>query len=534
MSSPKNDIQATARSIHEQSEANESSPLLPTSPAERSVEASLPRHRIFRTRQSIILVLLLVILLCSFGDQLEEAPLARIYESIICYKYYEQHDTSKLRLPRNELGAGAIGGVDEMWCKEPEVQDDLAMLNGLQPFLDGLPGLLLAVPFGWAADRYGRWPFLMLNIIQAIVKLAWAQFVAWQWQIFDVRALWARSLFCILGGGDQVASALFFVSVSDVVSEKERASVFLRVGATNISASLFMPPLAALLMRRSPWIPSLMGTAMFLLAILLYSFVPETLNYTTPEDHLTPNIIPVQGPETITADPLVPANFVVRSAIKLKKTMTFLTRDYRVTLLILPFITHMLAASSTQLLLQYISKRYNLTFSSATLLVTVRNGVQVLLLFTILPCVSTLAMKRFRLSSQTKDLYLARASQVLAAVGWVAVAASPNIPVVAISLAVVSMGQGAMLLVRSFLSSIVPADEIARTYSVIAIVDTVGVMLGSPLLAILFEKGMVKGPAWTGLPFLFLGSSAALFAGLLFVIRLRKGEDEVVQEDARV
>ncbi|GIZ40810.1 hypothetical protein CKM354_000413400 [Cercospora kikuchii] len=510
-------------------EHSETSPLLSPTTTEDHNRNSISRHTLFRTPNAILLVMLAVVVLTSFGDQLGEVPLNRIYESVLCYKHYETNDPSKIKLPRSALGPGAIGGVDELWCKKAdEVQNDLAMLNGLLLFLNGIPGLLLAVPFGWAADRYGRWPFIMLNLFQIAAKVVWSQFVAWQWQIFDVRVMWAQSLFCLLGGGSPVISALFFVAIQDVVPEKDRASAFLRLGAANLSASLLMPPLAALLMRKSPWIPSIMGTVMFILAMLLYLLVPETLHYGKAEADSNQAESNLAGstpgpPDLAPSNPPISANVIVVYSEKFKATMAFLTRDYRVPLLILPFVAHILIAEIASLLLQYVSKRYSLTFSAATILITIRNGVTVLLLVVILPYLSTLAMTRFGLSSQRKDLYLARISQIFVAVGWLALAASTNIPVAGISLAISSLGQGAALLMRSFLSTIVPANEIARTYSVIAIVDTLGIMFGSPLLALLFEKGI-------GLPFVALGLSSALFAVLLFIVKVRKGEDEIVSD----
>ncbi|KAI5370178.1 putative major facilitator superfamily, MFS transporter superfamily [Septoria linicola] len=501
-----------------QHEDNESTPLLSSSQAQND---GVKKRQLFQTPQSIVLALLAVVILTSFGDMLEEAPIARIYEAVLCYEHYEEYDSSKIKIPRSELGPGAIGGVDELWCKQADpVQNDLAMLNGIQLFLDGFPCLLLAVPFGWLADRYGRKPFIMLNLIQFMARTCWAQFVAWQWQFFDVRALWAQSLFCVLGGGAPTASALFFCAISDVVPEKDRANAFLRLSAANLSASLFMPPLAALLMEKTPWIPSLVGAVLMALAVVLYLFVPETLNYAGHSGPAAADSA-LGPPEPAVSNLPISRNFLVRYTDRVRTTMAFLTRDYRVPLLILPFLTHILITGTGQLLLQYISKRYTLTFSSATLVITVRNAVQVALLFTILPFVSTFVMTKLGLSSQRKDLYLALISQILVTIGWLAVAASPNIPTVGISLAIASLGQGATTLIRSFLSSILPADEIARTYSVIAIVDTLGIMLGSPLLAELFKKDI-------GLPFWALGGSNAFFVVLLFAIPIRKGEESAI------
>lgn len=78
---------------------------------------------------------------------------------------------------RDAVGPGAVAGVDEALCKVDEVQDELAMLNSVMQLLDGFPSLTLALLFGWAADRFGRWPFVFLNLIQYALRAAWTQFV---------------------------------------------------------------------------------------------------------------------------------------------------------------------------------------------------------------------------------------------------------------------------------------------------------------------------------------------------------------------
>ena len=72
--------------------------------------------------------------------------------------------------------------------------------------------------------------------------------ITWFWQRFDVRMSWLSTLAACIGGGDTVISGIFFVILSDITPEAERAGVFLRVGAANLLANLCMPPLSAVLM----------------------------------------------------------------------------------------------------------------------------------------------------------------------------------------------------------------------------------------------------------------------------------------------
>ena len=513
----------------------EAQPLLPRA-AERDHDSPSSGHLSWSTPRAVTLAVFLVLVLISFADQLAEYPQLRVLESIICYVYYEQNDTSKIKLGRDSVGPGAIGGVDEKWCKVDAVQNELASLGGYLQMFNSIFNILLAIPFGWCADRYGRWPLMFVNVLQLVLIAAFVQSVTWFWQIFSPRTIWISAIFSVLGGGGPVFSALFFVVLSDITPEAARAAVYLRAGAVNVSASLFMPPLAAWLMTITPWIPLLGSTGLLVLGSLLWLLIPETLDFQRPHPSTTSPPASHGARSPITFDSAVPnqsssTSFVQRLLLSINEAITFVRKDWRVPLLIIPFCEHMLISASGPLLLQYISKRYDLTFAQGAFIITTRNSMNVLLLFVILPYLSTVLVKTLGLNSQKKDLYLARASQVLVAVGWTLLAASPNWPASMISLAVASLGQGAMLLVRSFLASIVSAHHIATVYSIIGMWDALGVMAGAPLLAKLYRYGLQLGSGWVGLQFYFVGLLSFLFACLLCLIRLREDEDNPSGEE---
>lgn len=523
-----------ARSSNSLVEATESSPLLTTFPNYDEAHRPLSQREAWQTPKNISLLIMLAVLLFSLGDQWMDSPQTRIFEAIICYRYYEKADPSKLLMNRSTVRPGAIGGVAEMWCKIDIVQSDLAALRGWQQLFDGFPTLLLAVPLGWVADTYGRKPIIVLNLIALILRAGWIQMVTWFWQSFDIRWVWLSTLFASIGGGSSVLTSTLFVILSDITPEAKRAGMFMRAGAFNLLAALVMPPLAALLMDTSPWIPNFGGTILEILTLVLYTFCPETLEYEHPSLPRKP--APIQPEQLIAVPPIVNdlggshlslAVKQVRGLVTdLAKSLSFLADDWRVPVLISPFLIHMLVGVIGQLLLQYVSKRYEIKLSQAIILTTVRTGVIVLLLFAILPYISMWAIRNFDLSAQKKDLYLARISITVFALGWILVGLSPNIPLVLVSLAITSLGYGTWLLLRSFMTSLLQREQIARVYSVLSVIDTLGVMAGSPLMAGLFKHGFSLGGFWVGLPFCFLGLAGACFLLPLLLVGLRKGEDE--------
>ena len=157
-------------------ESSERSPLLPFTTTEPEATTQ-QRPRWWQSWEKVVFVIFAIVLLVSLGDQWQETPHTRIMEAVICYRHFEKADPSKLLLGRDQVGPGAIGGVAEMWCKADEVQSELAMLRGWQSTFDGFPTLVLALPFGWAADRFGRKPFVLAGLVSYVLRAAWVELV---------------------------------------------------------------------------------------------------------------------------------------------------------------------------------------------------------------------------------------------------------------------------------------------------------------------------------------------------------------------
>ena len=511
-------------------QASERSPLLQDA-GQHATAIKIPeRPQQWMHSKAIALTMVLMIFLASSSDGLSDTPNARILESILCYRYWEATDPTKIRLGRETIGPGAIGGVPERFCKVDVVQSQLASLRGWQQTFEGFPSLLLAIPFGYLADRYGRKPFMLLGMVAFVWKGVCMQLVCWFWQAFDVRLIWLSSSYTFAGGNNTTVAILLTI-LADITAEGERAAYFMQAAAGSMLSQLVMPPIAAGLMNYNPWIPSMLGAVVVLLSLIPAVFIPETLNYrgksilcdsrppTPPPDDLPP-------PSSVVGNrpnPLMPS-YAVRALTSIRDATAFLTNDWRVPAIITTFACHFVVAAANPFLVQYISRRYEVTLSTSTLVLTVYNSVKVALLFGLLPLLSEAIMRCLHLSDQQKDLYLSRASQLFVVAGFLLVALSPNIPTVAISLGIASLGQGSTLLARSFLTSLLPAHNIARAYSIIAICETLGFMAGGPLLAASFKKGMSLGGLWIGLPWYIISGLGLVVAILYLCVGLRPEE----------
>lgn len=123
--------------------------------------SSPPRHRHY---VRVIALSLCAAFIIEVGDYIEKAPMMRAFEDILCRKYYES---------TTPLGTHITLPIPEQDCKFPAVQGELAMLKGWDAAFACIPGLLLALPFGYVSDKYGRRIVMVLSMLGVTLGLAW-------------------------------------------------------------------------------------------------------------------------------------------------------------------------------------------------------------------------------------------------------------------------------------------------------------------------------------------------------------------------
>jgi hypothetical protein len=104
----------------------ESDSLLSSSSRPRASSTSSTCASSKSIRTSCIVILVLV----SVSNSLMAAPLERLYESVICKKYYMSHDPSKI---------GRDGTVQEEKCKCASIQGDLGIFLTRQMLINIIP-----------------------------------------------------------------------------------------------------------------------------------------------------------------------------------------------------------------------------------------------------------------------------------------------------------------------------------------------------------------------------------------------------------
>ncbi|KAL3424549.1 major facilitator superfamily transporter [Phlyctema vagabunda] len=478
-------------------EPNERQPLLLRDALEDPIDSERHESIIPKAHSPnvIIAIAITIVFILEFASMLMKIPSLRIYEDIICHRYYEHLS-----------GVGHIGlngKIDEGMCKGDEVQNELNLILGVEQFVIAIPGLLVVIPYGLLADRIGRKPIFLLILVGYILSGLWTLNVMWFWEKLPLRLVWLSPVFQLIGGGDAVARVVFYAIATDVTTEQTRSNVFLITMCAGQVASIIAPAMAAISMTHSPWIPVIVGYTILVFGSCLIFFVPETLHLHSGGAVLVADDFNREA----SPDGRVPLAKTLQSHIngglqKLRESASIMTLP--IVILLLTFLTQPFSIQASEVFPRYISKRFSWTLARTGYLVSLRSAWSIAVLIAVIPSISHVLITRYNYTSKAKDLLLARASIFFLFLGTLCIAASPTISLTVIGLIIYTFGAGFIALCRAVITTLVDKEHVARLYAAIALVETVGTLAASPTLAGLYSLGMkLKGP-FIGLPFFFL------------------------------
>jgi hypothetical protein len=128
-----------------------------------------------------------------------------------------------------------------------------------------------------------------------------------------------------------------------------------------------------------------------------------------------------------------------------------------------------------------------------------------MLLTVILPVASQTLARKTSLSTQSRNLWLARISVFMSTFGSFTIGLSETEGLMYVGLGFFALGYGYPPLIRSLLASIIDKRHSNMMYTTISVFETMGSIVAGPLLAASFRTGLEWGSAWIGLPFLVAG-----------------------------
>ncbi|KAH8589435.1 major facilitator superfamily domain-containing protein [Bisporella sp. PMI_857] len=448
----------------------------------------MPKVLRAKSPRTIVTLLLTIVFILQFGGAIMIIPGLRVYEDIICHKYYESLE-----------GAGHInqdGQIDESLCKVDKVQEELNFLLAVWNTLGSLAGLFATIPFGILADRIGRRVVFQLAVCSLVFSACYNLTIMYFWRTFPLRLMWFSPLHVILGGGQTVISMMFYAVGSDVTTDKNRGNIFLLANCVGLISVMIAPTVASFLMLRSPWIPLWIGLAMLALGMVPAFAIPDTLH---PYD-LAGEDDPETELDSKKSHFAITKTKVVEGVALIKESASILNAP-SILFLLLSFFILPFTDQSLDLSLRYISKRYGWRLADTGFLLSMRAFVNVNLFAWGLPIVSYYLTERLQFSAKQKDLSIAKVSVIFYIVGFLLMA-GPTIGSTITGLIVLTLGSGLAAMLRALITGLVDQQHVGRLYAAISIVETLSALLAWPTVAALYALGLKLKGAWMGLPFL--------------------------------
>ncbi|PGH19271.1 hypothetical protein AJ80_04138 [Polytolypa hystricis UAMH7299] len=479
-------------------------------------DATARRNKL-RTR--FIFVLFSMILAVETGGSMLGAPTTRIFEAKACLQYYELYDKSKI-----ESG----GYVPEELCKNKDVQGEVAIVKGYGELFDGLIGVLLAIPYGFLADKYGRKPILCLNIPAFILNMAITGFFMWA-KDFSLRWVWISTLAFVIGGGFITTGSLIWTMMADVTTEAQRTTVFFQFGVAAMASDFVSSLATSWLMRYNPWVPMFIGWSLVVIGLLPAFALPETME-SLPMKKESGYDYELEQLRSDSEDTSTPTEETykhtgglhgLKAKIQSKLApFAFIYSNRHLLILLSSFVVYRLSRGTYWFLVQYISNRYGWTIADANLLVSLKSILTVALFVAILPGISWVLVSRLHYHIREKDLILAKASIIFLLAGTLTMGIAPSIVFMIIGLVVQTLGIGFVFLTRSLATTMVSRDQTARLYTFIEILQGLGLIIASPLMTSFFTVGLEAGGFWVGLPWIIAAVLFGITAALLWIYRI--------------
>ncbi|KAF2124112.1 MFS general substrate transporter [Dothidotthia symphoricarpi CBS 119687] len=496
----------------------ERTPLLP-GPSPASPLPDAIKNEPISLKRWVLLWVCITIVAMDFGDALAYPPGIAIYESVICN---ELHNTDPSP-PSNATTSP---------CKSPAVQGQLALFIGIKDTIHQLPGIVLALPYGLAADRIGRRPIVLLCLVGLLLEEVVNRLVCWWAPFVPLRAVWATPLFQVLGGGSQIATSMAYAMITDVFDPEERSSIFFVMAAVILLGEILATPVSAVLMwKYSPWVPSLLGLGIQFVGFCAACVLPETLSQqpkSLQDDQVS--VETSQPPSTAHGKTDSWLEKLGNEWSRIKSRMPLNTN---VVLIISSFFFASIGKQALQLVVQYASVRFNWSISSASFFVTLKGIVTLITLLIVLPRLSIILSHR--MPAFKKDRYIVQGSAWSLTVGAAIMALATSPVVFGFGISFLACGWGFYSALRSLAMALVEPDHGGVMSTFIALVQSAGMMVSGPLLATAFALGLSFGGAWRGLPYV-VAAGFFLVAGCLVCCVGRGGEGvglEDVEEEER-
>ncbi|OAA82646.1 Major facilitator superfamily domain, general substrate transporter [Akanthomyces lecanii RCEF 1005] len=431
-------------------------------------------------------------------------------EDILCRNRFREHG-----------GAAALVLRDPR-CKGAAVQADLSMLQAVEHTFGAIPSILTSVLYGVASDRFGRKSIMCLSIAGLLVLYAVDFTIYYFPDVFNIYLVWPAALLVFIGGGPPVMNSMTFAMVSDVVSEAERSNIFFYLVATALVGNLVGAPLTFYLMEYGPWTATAVGYSCYMARLFVVFFFCQDMKRNA--------VLLFQDDETQPAvedddKGAVAAAFrtMLNPVLAIKQTWSAGVEVFwihkKLGILLFTLLFSDLGGYANILFNQYIAKRFDWSWSEANLLASVTTFSRLALMIAIMPLISQV-LNKTGMPPIVKDAQISRYAMLLATVSAFGIGIASTFYAILPFLPLSTFRAVSRASLNSLLPSLAGPERTGALYSVMAVLDSIGMMIAAPATAAIFKSGLRLGGMWIGLPYILSGVLMMISTAILFAVRI--------------
>lgn len=294
-----------------------------------------------------------------------------------------------------------------------------------------------------------------------------------------------------------------------------RTTAFSQVHAAVLLSELISIPLGAALTTVDPWIPilgavafSATATAVAFLVIMKYgkyvdSDVQKHKRGLDNDDGLLDLPSPLAKKNPALWDQWS------QTATQLVASVTpWLNRN--VLFVLAAFLFCQLSRQFSSVLIQYCSFKFHWDYAQASYLLPLRAGLNLVVLFAIMPRLTHLFVTKRGFRGPQSDKYITVLSGTSLVIGSVLIYAAPHPWLLIVGQIFIAIGSAFTVTARSFITAMVEPRYLALLYPSVTTVTYLGFIVGGPILAGALQWGLQLGGAWIGMPFLVTTVLSAL------------------------
>ncbi|KAJ6789865.1 hypothetical protein PWT90_10846 [Aphanocladium album] len=494
---------------------DENQPLLSSDADQpRDDDALLTPNAVETTFRRVVIVAYVLLTLSQFHAGIFNTALQQLVEGILCRTYNDD----------------VVDPTKDPRCKAEQTQAELSLLFSMETTFELVPGLLLSIPYGIAADVYGRRPVAFLSILGCVFYAIADILICWKSDILSPRWLWAVPITTILGGGAAVFPTMLYTMVSDIAPKSQRAGAFVILSTAPVLGRLVGGPVLYWLMTYGEWHALIFATIMWLPACFIVMLVPETLCKKQDPDERQ-----LDGPASDSSHSFTK---VLRSRLRsmcksaLVSIREMFWNDSKLCILLLSALSLEIGRFLVSgILPQYMTKRYELAWKEANLWLSIKAVLQVIVGLLVLPVISQYLTKA-GMSAVTKDAWVARTGLLLAMAGYSIAGLATQFPLFLVGNVLSALSIGIEPAMRSLLIATARNSGSGALFSTLQVILSLGIVIAGPLIAASFRFGLHLGQDWLGLPLLLSSIIMMPTVVVLFALTFRDKSDKTGTEEA--